>query len=687
MNDDAVRELARRAGIAVNWTNYANKHRRVSLDTIRRILAALGLHCETADELAHSQSILNESRLPPLITATAGQAIDLPLMPAAAPPRVRLIQEDGVSAVLDVRHVGQSVSLPGVQAAGYHTLEIGQTSVTLAVAPPRCMTIADIAPGERMWGLAAQIYGLRSPGDCGIGDMAGVMDLARAAAPLRADALALSPIHALFSADPSHFSPYSPSSRLFYNPLHADASSLFGEARVANARSGSRPGEREASLLIDWTESSRVKLSIFRRLFDDFSATDLGGGSVTDLAADFAKFRAARGPHLEAHALFEAVHAARLQADSRAWNWRDWPSEWRDPRSTTVKTFCEKNQREVLFHVFLQWIADRSIAGAQQEAKRSGMRIGLITDLAIGTNSAGSYSWTNQSDILGGLQIGAPPDLFNAKGQNWELTTFSPRALSKEGFAPFIATLRACMRHAGGVRIDHAMGFMRLWVIPSGAEASDGAYLAFPIDSLLRLSALESQRHRTIVIGEDLGTVPSGFRDRLAAAGIYGMCVLWFERDKEGFATPPNWPAAAVAMTSTHDLPTVAGWWRGEDLEMRAQHGLLVDVAGEQAARRVDRDALWSAFQAAEADEGELPGLDEAPRVADAAVGFVAQTPSQLALLPLEDALALEDQPNLPGTIDQHPNWRRRYGAELGETLADLAVRTRLDPLTKRAAR
>jgi 4-alpha-glucanotransferase len=314
------------------------------------------------------------------------------------------------------------------------------------------------------------------------------------------------------------------------------------------------------------------------------------------------------------------------------------------------------------------------------------MRIGIIADLAVGMNSGGSHAWSHQDDILCGLEIGAPPDLFNAHGQNWGLTTFSPRALCDRGFAPFIATLCACMRHAGGVRIDHAMGLMRLWVTPHGAKPSEGAYLAYPLDDLFRLTALESQRHRTIVIGEDLGTVPAGFRNRLSSAGIYGMNVLWFERGGSDFKPPGQWPAEAVAMTSTHDLPTVAGWWHGSDLAVRAKYGLVKDAEREQASRRADRHALWEIFKRTKAADGELPAANNASRVADAAVEFIAETPSRLALLPLEDVLAVEDQPNLPGTVDGHPNWRRRYAGEAGALLDAPDARHRVETLTKRGA-
>jgi 4-alpha-glucanotransferase len=689
MNETAIHALARRAGIAVEWDDYAGKPHIVSIESIRRILAALGLPCDTADELSHSAQSLKNHGAPPLVTATVGQPFDLPGMTEPIDGHVRVILEDGSSADLMTRAGAGGMRLPGIDIAGYHSVTIGDEITTLAVAPTRCVTIADVAPHERTWGIAAQIYGLRGPGDCGIGDTAGVSALARQAAALRADALALSPVHALFAADPNHFSPYSPSSRLFYNPLYADARIVFGE-RVDRAFDAAGLAalsyELEQQPLIDWPQATRAKMSALRYLFNDFALTDLAASEPTTRAKDFAAFRQAGGALLEDHARFEALHAHMLAADG-AWSWAEWPPAWRDPQSPQVANFAQSNQAEISFHCFLQWIADRSLDAAQRDAKDAGMRIGLVADLAVGMSGAGSHAWTSQNDILVGLEIGAPPDLYNTNGQNLGLTTFSPRALSASGFGPFIATLRAALRHAGGVRIDHAMGLLRLWVVPRGADAKEGAYLAYPIDDLMRLTALESHRHRAIVVGEDLGTVPPGFRQRLAANGIYGMRVLWFERERSRFTPPQAWSADTVAMTSTHDLPTVAGWWRGKDIETRVQLRLTADGDRETAERSKDRRALWRAFRRAKAAAGEVPSPHETPPVADAAVKFIAQAASELTLLPLEDALALDDQPNLPGTIDQHPNWRRRYPGSASDLLGKANLRRRLEPLSRRGRR
>jgi 4-alpha-glucanotransferase len=685
MNDAAIHALARRAGIDAEWTDYANKPHRVATESLVRILEALGLPCRTAGDVAHSETLLTPASPPPLVTAVAGETIRLSIA-GLSPGSVKLTLEDGTSTEFKAAATPRGAELPGIAVPGYHSLDIGEARLTLAVAPPRCVTVADLTGGERSWGIAAQLYGLRRTGDCGIGDAGSAAALAATAAAEHADALALSPIHALFTADPNHFSPYSPSSRLFYNPLYADAAIVFDAARVAAAAQAAGVAARcdaaEALALIDWPQSAGAKLAMLRKLFEDFAATDLAAGATAP-AADFAHFRAAGGKLLQDHARFEALQRHMLRSDPSLWSWTDWPAKWRDPHGAAVGDFAAENEREIMFHCFLQWLADRSFAAAQRTAKDGGMRIGLVGDLAVGMSAAGSHAWTSQRDILVGLEIGAPPDLYNAKGQSWGLTTFSPRALVDGGFAPFIATLRAALRHAGGLRIDHAMGLLRLWVVPRGADARDGAYLHYPLDDLLRLIALESWRHRAIVIGEDLGTVPDGFRDTLTAAGIYGMRVLWFERDHGGFTSPRSWSADTAAMTSTHDLPTVAGWWRGKDIETREALGLS-DAETERDQRDRDRALLWRAFRRARVAAGEEPSPDETPTVVEAALGFAAKAASELALLPLEDVLGLDEQPNLPGTVEQHPNWRRRYPGFAGTLLKSDEVRRRLAPLKQR---
>jgi 4-alpha-glucanotransferase len=687
MKDSAVRELAERAGIAVERVDYADERHCVAPDCLRRILIALGLPCESTDDLSESIRSLETRNVPPLITATVGRPVTLPFLADRIQGRVLLVHEDGSRRDLSVTSSPSGPQIAVIQTPGYHALEFNDKRITIAVAPPRCPKVAEIASDEKVYGIAAQVYGLRRHGDCGIGDAGGVIALATKAAALKADMLALSPLHAQFGAEPNHFSPYSPSSRLFYNPLHADVRCVFGEHRVhkaaAHIDAGQPTAELERQALIDWPRATRAKMALFRCMFEEFVANDL---SVVHsaLGDDFRKFRNAAGRLLEDHAVFEALHAHQIRENPAAWAWTEWPQPLRDPASEEVRRFAAANEKEVTFHCFLQWVADRSLAAAQRDVKRAGMRIGLVQDLAVGMSRAGSHAWSSQSDILTSLEIGAPADLYNANGQNWGLTTFAPRALVDNGFAPFIATMRACLRHAGGLRIDHAMGLLRLWVVPRGAAPTDGAYLSYPMQDLMRLTALEAQRHGAIIIGEDLGTVPLGFRDSMADKGIYGMRVLWFERGRNRYKPPGRWDVPAAAMTSTHDLPTVAGWWRGIDIERRAQAGSITNPNVERQARTKERQSLWRAFRRAGVAEGKEAGQDETPRAVDAAVKFVAATASDICLLPLEDALAFEEQPNIPGTIDEFPNWRRRYPGNASQLLDAPPVRERLHWLARR---
>ena len=481
-------------------------------------------------------------------------------------------------------------------------------------ADARCFSIEEVMSGRRATALAVQLYSLR--GTDGFGDLGALATLASAVAPLGVDAIAVSPIHAPFLTAAADISPYAPSSRLFLNPLYA----------AVDVPDDGKDG------LVDWPEASRAKLA---RLRDRFSVEEAN----TDA-------------RLRNHARFEALDAHfRKQGLCR---WQDWPGAYRDPRSAEVEAFANAHRDEISFQVFLQHLTDQHLANAQTTARSAGMAIGLIADIAVGMSPHGSHAWSVPGEVLRGLTIGAPPDIFNPQGQNWGLTALSPAA-DNDAFA---ATWSASMRHAGGVRIDHAMGMHRLWVIPEGAGSADGVYLHYPMHRILATLCEASRRHSAIVIGEDLGTVPEGFRETMRGTGILGMEVLWFQREGRGFLPASSWSPRAAALTTTHDLPTVAGWWRGRDIDWleklgrRSEHG---DVGAERWARGEDRSHLWRAI-----GEGDEPGPEDTEPVVEAALAFVGGTPCDIAIVPVEDVLGLIEQPNIPGTIAEHPNWRRR---------------------------
>jgi 4-alpha-glucanotransferase len=634
MNDAAIRQLAEQAGVAVDWIDAADRAQRVPAASLVRILAALGFPCRTEGEQQESLRRLQAGRAnPPLVTATVGKPT--PFGGLDRNMTAELVLEDGWRQSLAL---GDG-SLPPIDRPGYHRLRVAGREIVLAVAPARCVTVRDIAGREKLWGTAVQLYSLRRDGDSGIGDTTGLRALVTAAARRGADAVALSPTHSLFPSDPTRYGPYSPSNRLFLNPLLADPADALGADRVAAVTAGQTRPDRP---LIDWAEDARAKFDLLRQLYEDFAVRDLA--PVTALAERYRAFVSERGAALEKHARFEAENAG--------------------------------SALPIAYFLFLQWIADVSFGRAQAEARAAGMRIGVISDLAVGLDRGGSQVAADPMHFLSGLTVGAPPDFFNPKGQDWGLTSFSPQALVQSGFEPFIATLRAVLRHAGGVRIDHAMGLKRLWLVPEGLSPDEGAYLAYPLDDLMRLLALESHRHRAVVIGEDLGTVPPDFRAGCRAIGLAGMDVLWFQREGREFQPPREWRDDAVAMTSTHDLPTVAGWWRGADLDLRRGLGLVKE--GDADERDEDRRALWQGFVAAKVADGDPPPPEQAASVVDAAVAFVARAPDPLALVPLEDIIGTVDQPNLPGTVGEHPNWRRRFARPAVELLEEPAAARRL---------
>ena len=655
MSDAALAALAEEAGLAVTWRDNFGRQNTVAPDTLRAVLAAMGYPADTAAAIAQARASLarRAAALPPVLTMTVGpDGVAVP--GAAVDARWRLTLADGTTreGALEAGWAGEP-RLPGLDMPGWHALELGGRQVALAAAPPRCVALPEHA---RAWGLAVQVYALRRADDRGVGDHGALVSLGEAAARQGAACLAISPQHALFAADPHRFGPYSPSSRLFLNPLHADPALVFdGPAGAPSATDGE---------LVDWPAVSGRSLAWFRALFARHGADPR-----------FAAFRAREGEALSDHARFEALHAEQV-ARHGANDWRRWPAPLRDPRSAEVAAFARAHADDVAFHEFLQFLADASLAETQRRLRAAGMAIGLIADLAVGADPAGSQAWSRPEQILNGVSVGAPPDAFSPLGQDWGLTAFSPTALIDTGYAGFLGVLRAALRHAGGVRIDHVMGLARLWLIPPGASPREGVYVRYPMEDLLRLIALESWQRRAIVIGEDLGTLPDGFRDRLDAAEILGMRVLWFERDHDGaFTDPARWARRAAAMTTTHDLPTVAGWWQGRDIAWRRRLGRFPDAAAadaEEAGRARDRIALWQAMCRAGAAAGEPPGAEAPERVVDAAIRHVGGAASALALLPIEDACALGEQPNLPGTVDGHPNWRRRL-PEATEAMLDRA--------------
>jgi 4-alpha-glucanotransferase len=556
--------------------------------------------------------------------------------------------------------------------AGYHRLEIsgGSAQTLLIAAPGRCWVPASMNEGRRLWGLSAQLYLLRSEANWGIGDFGDLRRFAKGLAEKGADVIGLNPLHAMFLDNPEHASPYSPASRLFLNVLYIDVNEGPGFAACAEARRlmesadfQEKLGKCRSSVLVDYTHVAELKLQVLRLLFAHWnSSPDINRES-------FESFRRERGEALQRSCVFHSLRQGFVSKDAGLRDWRLWPEEYRRPDSTAVAAFAIEQREEVTFMAWMEWLADSQLAAAATAAKA--MEIGLYRDLAVGADAAGVETWSDQRAIVSGVHIGAPPDTFNPAGQDWGLPPFSPRALREEGYGGFIELIRANMRYAGALRIDHVMALQHLYWVPESRSPREGAYVRYPLEELVGILALESQRNRCLVVGEDLGTVPDGFRERMAKANILSYRVLFFEQSSKtgAFRKPEDYPELSVAVASNHDLPTIRSWWEGNDISLRERLHLFPDrqAADAQRKQRVrDRNQLLRALtqQGLLGDRAEL-NPDELVLLVHA---FLAKSSSFLALAQIDDIAGEIDPVNLPGSLD-YPNWRRRLSITLEELI------------------
>ncbi|QZH76577.1 MAG: 4-alpha-glucanotransferase [Erythrobacter sp.] len=646
---EPLHALAAAAGLQRHWRDVDGREHVVADATLVSVLGALGFKAANKRQIARSLALIEAEhyRLAALVVAEAGEAIALPFTCGEALVR----RWDGAEKTLDCQDgVPIAPSEPG-----YYDCRIDGVETRLAVAPQGFPQ----PPSEpRPWGVSLQIPSLRGSRPSPFGTFGELAENIEALAAAGADMVAINPVHALAPGHGERFSPYFPSSRRFVNGAMADPA-LLGLSPLP---------EEDGPELIGWERALPARLHQLRTLYEDLDAEKRA--EITGIP-DGGMLR---------HAIFDALDC-HFRARSGAWSWREWPSRYHKPEGRAVASFAAKHAAEVDFHLFVQGLAQKCLAEVQARAKAAGMRVGLVSDLAVGVDPGGADCWALGADMLHGLTIGAPPDPLGPQGQNWGITGFSPSGLRRNGYAPWIAMIRSALAHGGGLRVDHAFGLARLWVIPEGGGAADGVYLAYPFDDLARLLALEAHLADAFVIAEDLGTSPHGFADTIGERGILGMRVLWFERaEDQGFIGAADYDPQAVAMTGTHDTPTLAGWWSGHDLDWAEQLGRLplgMDRAQAEAIRDWDRGLLWSTI----AGQIPRPAPHEPSAVVTAAIAHIARTPCALAVVPAEDLLGVIEQPNIPGTVTEHPNWRRRLAAPLGELLASDEVRQRIDAL------
>ena len=688
------------------WDNFGRRH-RTSQATYRDLLSAMGVEWQAPEsldrEIARRRLGAWGALLEPVELIAPAQASSRATVrvwsPAPEPPAVvdvfgEMVSEGGERYHWETRlaptgrlksqavpggfRVAVQLPLPAGLELGYYDLtlwvksggreETGRTR--LIAAPPQAYTPAWLEEGCRAWGFNLPLYALRSRDNWGVGDFADLMAVIRWAGPLGAAFVGVNPLHApgeRAGADPS---PYSPASRIFLNVLYLSLEAAPELPACRQARELLASPEFQAAkarlaeaALVPYGEVRGLKRRVLELLYRTFlERHGAPERARTARGQEFARFVAAGGESLARYGQFSALTDHFQEAD-----WRRWPQPYRDPHGPAVAEFASKHLKEVRFYQYGQWLAATQLGQVCQEARQQGLPFTLYEDLALGASPGGFDTWAHQELFARGPAIGAPPDAFNPMGQNWGLPPLIPERLRASGYQLFIDTLRANTPPGGLLRMDHVMGLFRLLWIPRGAEAAQGAYVVYPARELLAVLALESVRRQTLIIGEDLGTVPPRIRRELGKAGVFSYRVFYFERDGNGHFLPPEaYPARAMATVTTHDLPTLTGFWQGRDLALKRTLNLYPEARlaeADAAAREQDRRLLLQALRG----RGLLPdggacepgGGDSGPfELREAVLTYLAQSEAALMEVRLEEIFGVPEQQNLPGTRKEHPNWR-----------------------------
>lgn len=588
----------------------------------------------------------------------------------------------------------KGMPLPPGSPLGYHSLKIlvrrgvqilSQESARLIVCPDRAYHPAGEPSSQRSAGLAVSLYGLRSHRNWGCGDFTDLRALTDwVQDDLGGSFISLNPLHAIPNRVPYNTSPYLPTCIFYRNPLYLDIEAIpdFANCRAAQRNLAADRFQQQLQALrdskfVDYEKVYRLKLRFLRALFRQFQK-ELRAATPRALA--FRQYVEDEGSLLHRYAVFCTLDAAIHRADPNIWIWPDWPMEYQDPESIATHDFAAKHSRSILFHKYIQWQTDLQLAAAQAYARGKGLKIGLYHDLALATDRCGSDLWAHRDFYVNGSRVGSPPDGFSPKGQDWAFPPPNSRRHRDDGYHLFAMSIRKNCRHGGALRIDHVMRFFRLFWIPDGYEALHGTYVRDNADDLLRILALESVRNQVIIVGEDLGTVEPGVRETLHRYGILSYRLLYFEKNPHGeFRSPEEYPPQSLVSVSTHDLPTLAGFWVNRDIEARRVAGLLPDEASyrsQLAHRAHEKQKLLDLFWRLHLVPPHTPRMaSEIPDfngdLHNAAIGFLANTRSELMCLNQEDLTKELDQQNLPGSTTEYPNWRRKMHFTLDELRTD----------------
>jgi 4-alpha-glucanotransferase len=611
--------------------------------------------------------------------------------------------EDGeltqVSVFDEVEYQQYEFQLPMQLSYGYHQLALkiegddDHFSQSLIVVPERCYQ-PDTFQSQKQWGISVQLYAVKSDSNWGVGDFADLGRLVKHLAAQGADFVGLNPIHALYPAMPESASPYSPSSRRWLNIIYLSVAQMPGFAQCAALQQQLSQADFQAQLQaqrdkhwVDYSGVMQLKLPALRALYQWY--LDQGQKDVA-LAAEFNRFVAEGGDSLRQLALYDALHLHLIAQDPHAWGWPNWPEQYRSADSDAVQQFAAANQHDIGFFSYLQFCAQQQLATVQQQAKDHGMLLGLYRDLAVGVSEASTEIWANPELYCRDASVGAPPDILGPKGQNWGLPPMYPYELFRQAYQPMIDLFRANMRDSGALRIDHVMALLRLWWVPKGsASAGEGAYLYYPIMDLLGILALESQRQQAVVIGEDLGTVPDGIFELLQQFGMYSYRIFFFEQAEDGgYTSTAHYPVQAMSALTTHDMPTLIGFWHCSDLKLGLQLGLYTEeiLPGLFADRHKSKQRILDSLHG----HGMLPadyprsvehlGMDRT--LSFALQQHLARGSCQLLCLQLEDWMEMTEPVNVPGTSDEYPNWRRKLSLTLEQLEQQEHITAHLKQLT-----
>ena len=697
---ELLERLAAAKNVATTFTGWDGSLQQVSDDTLRIVLASRGApagsHVEVEASLEHALTDPWRQILPPTVVVREGfPYASAPVhFPVGRSARAWVELERGgtvelpwnpqpeESAVIDgVDRQRSQLALPPDLPLGWHQLHVevvgaGEGSVqaqaVLAVTPDRLDPVGKIGRA-RTWGMMAQLYSTRSARSWGIGDLTDLADLSAVCGEAGSDFMLINPLHAAQPSPPVEDSPYLPATRRFFNPLYIRVEAIpeysylppEQRARVEHLAANQQAVNRDSGLL-DRDTAFAAKLQALQLIFQ----VPRSASREQQLQA----FVDEEGEGLESFALWSAL-AASLPAGAPQWT--------EGLSSDFARNKAVELANEISFYKWLQWICDEQLETAQRAARQAGMGIGIVHDLAVGVHPGGADAWTLRDVLVPDVSVGAPPDMFNQRGQDWSQPPWDPDRLAQTGYGAYRDMLRTILRHAGGVRVDHILGLFRLWWIPRGEAPDKGAYVYYDHEALVGILALEAHRAGAVVVGEDLGVFEPWVQDYLAERGILGTAILWFEQTAQGPRPPGDYRPGALTTIGTHDLPPAAGYLAGEHVTLRGSLGLLNRPVEEE--RELD-EAARAALLELVRSQGLLPtGQASEAETVEALHRFIARTPSVLIGVGLVDAVGERRTQNQPGTSQEYPNWRIPLAGPNGTPILveDLASNERFQSLAR----